>query len=69
MGLFSNLLSKLTGNPPPCGSLIRYQQEHGGCVEICGEFLFHASQVEQELRQRLAVSLYLFNDDEGATFN
>ena len=60
---------RLSENPPPCGSLIRYRQEHGWYTETYGEFLFQASHVEQLLRQRLAESPHLFNDDEGAIFN
>jgi len=60
---------QLLENPPLCGSLIRYRQEHGWYKETYGEFLFRASQVEQVLRQRLAESPQLLNDDEGAILN
>lgn len=60
---------RLWKNPPPCGSLIRYRQEYGWYTETYGEFLFHASEVEKVLRQRLAESPNLFNDDEGAILN
>ena len=61
--------SQLWENPPTCGSLIRYRQEHGGYTETYGEFIFRASEAEKVLRQRLAESPHLFNDDEGAIFN
>ena len=58
--------SHLWENPPPCGPLIRYRQEYGCYTESYGEFIFHASQVEQVIRQRLAQWPNLINDDEGA---
>jgi len=56
-------------NPPPCGSVICYRQEHGYYGETCGEFLFCAADVEQALRRRLEESPNLLKDDEGAILN
>lgn len=60
---------QLRENPPPCGSLIRYRQEHGPYTETYGEFLFQAPQVEQALRQHLSGAPNLFNDDDGVILN
>ena len=55
-------------NPPPCGSVIHYVQK---CIyeDTHGEFLFRASDVEQELKDILRENLNLANTDEGAILN
>jgi len=63
------LRDELWINPPPCGSVIFYRQEHGDCWETFGEFLFPASEVEKALRRRLKESPNLLRDDEGAILN
>jgi len=60
---------ELWENPPPCGSVIFYRQEHGHYEETYGEFLFSAAEVEQALRGRLKESPNLSKDDEGAILN
>ena len=60
--------TSLRENPTPCGSVIRYVQD---CVyeDVNGEFLFRASDVEQELKDTLRENSHLENGDEGAILN
>jgi hypothetical protein len=60
--------SRLRENPPPCGLLIRYAQEHG-YEETHGEFIFRTADVEQELNNMLCENPHLANGDEGVILN
>ncbi|MGB5716977.1 MAG: hypothetical protein WBN81_07765 [Gammaproteobacteria bacterium] len=56
---------RLWEDPPPCGAVIRYVPEYG-YEETHGEFLFQATDVEQELQKRLQLNPRLVNGDEGS---
>ena len=56
---------RLWENPPPCGSVIRYIPKYG-YEETHGEFLFQATDVEQELQERLQLNPRLANGDDGS---
>ena len=56
---------RLWENPPPCGAAIRYVPEYG-YEETHGEFLFQATDVEQELQERLQLNPRLANGDDGS---
>jgi len=60
--------ASLRENPPPCGSVIRYVQD---CVYegVHGEFLFKATDVEQQIEGILKENPHLAQGDEGAILN
>ena len=57
---------QLWNNPPPCGSVIRFDNDFGNSEGTCGCFEFDAADVEMTLRNRLQESPHLMNEDEGA---
>ena len=57
---------RLRENPPRCGPILRFRQQHGMFQEAFGEFLFPAAAAEQVLLSRVRQTPHLQNDDEGA---